>query len=185
MRNEVVPSGDSIIAYRRIRLERAELLHLSAWKTFMQDPEVMRFIFGGWLPDDAEVSELLIRNSRIWKRYSMGWWSVKEQQSGEIIANAVLDVSCTGPSEIGYIIKKSHWRRGFGMEIVKTICRYAFDDADIPSLKAYVNLENEGSIKVLERLGFRRLSEASFSGRPCIQFVMTSIEYPKTPCSEE
>ncbi len=163
--------------YGRIRLLPAGPEHLAAWKSFMQDPEVMRYIFGGWNPGDPELSDLLARNVHLWTRHHHGWWSVVERESGEIIANCVLDVSCTGPSEIGYIIRRDSWRKGFGTEIVKCLCSYAFGHDHIAAVKAYVNVDNLGSIRILEQLGFARVSDAVFSGRPCINFGLNRERY--------
>jgi ribosomal-protein-alanine N-acetyltransferase len=168
---------DTEFDFGRIRLIHAEPAHLGEWKVFMQDPEVMRFIFGGWNPDDAELGDMLTRNGHYWSRYRMGWWSVVERRTGDIIANCVLDVSCSGASEIGYIIRQQSWRQGFGKEIVESLCRYSFDVELIEALKAYVNVGNEGSIKILERLGFTRDSQAVFAGRPCINFGMKRNSY--------
>lgn len=172
----------------RISFIHARPEHLGAWKAFMQDPEVMRFIFGGWNPDDTELNDMLTRNLRYWSRYRMGWWSVLERHTGEIIASCVVDVSCSGSSEIGYIIRQQSWRQGFGKEIVVALCRYSFEVESIESIKAYVNEGNEGSIKILERLGFTRDSRAVFAGRPCINFGMRRNAYmatvsPSTPQS--
>lgn len=170
-----MPPAEASIEYQHISLQPATPDHLNGWKHFMQDPEVMTHIFGGWNPDDDELGRLLTANVRNWDRYRMGWWSVFE--ADELIANCVLDVSCSGASEVGYIIRRESWRQGFGTLIVKSLCRYAFETEEIDALKAYVNVDNTGSIKLLEGLGFTRDSEVSFSGRACLNYGMKRCDY--------
>lgn len=59
-------------------------------------------------------------------------------------------------AEIGYALARSAWGRGYAQEAGHALIRYAFDTLGLNRLEADVDPRNEGSVKVLERLGFRR-----------------------------
>lgn len=162
--------------FGRVLLEPAVPDHIGDWKTFIQDPEVMRFIKGGWTPPDDELAMFLTENCRIWGRHRMGWWTATDKESNESVGACVLNVCASDASEIGYIVRRQFWRRGFGTELVRALCEYSFTVAALPEIKAYINVANTGSIRIVEGLHFRRVSEAVFSGRRCHRYDIRASE---------
>jgi len=68
--------------------------------------------------------------------------------------------------EIGYALSPDHAGRGLAREAVRTLLRFAFETLDLHRIEADVDPENGGSIRLLERLGFRyegRLRERWFT----------------------
>lgn len=59
-------------------------------------------------------------------------------------------------AEIGYWVAKPYWGKGIATAAVERLARYAFERLDLRRLVAQVYDWNEGSIRVLERCGFRR-----------------------------
>jgi [ribosomal protein S5]-alanine N-acetyltransferase len=57
---------------------------------------------------------------------------------------------------IGYFIKREYWNRGISSSALKEVCRFAFDRMHIKRLEAYVHVDNIGSYKTLEKVGFLR-----------------------------
>ena len=61
--------------------------------------------------------------------------------------------------EIGYMIgEKTHWGAGIATEIVNLMTEYAFDRLNLNKLTAGVVEGNEGSMKVLEKNGFKQFA---------------------------
>ena len=57
---------------------------------------------------------------------------------------------------IGYSIDEGKIGKGIGTEAVRLVTAFAFEQASLHRVEAYVSPRNEGSIKVLERSGFTR-----------------------------
>ena len=55
--------------------------------------------------------------------------------------------------EIGYILKKEEWGRGFASEIAARLIRYGFENLNLPEVFATIDDDNFGSIKVAEKTG--------------------------------
>jgi RimJ/RimL family protein N-acetyltransferase len=57
--------------------------------------------------------------------------------------------------EIGFIFHPDHWGQGFAGEALGFVIARAFDAHGLPKVKADVDPRNQGSLKLLRRLGFR------------------------------
>lgn len=59
-------------------------------------------------------------------------------------------------ANVGYYIDRDRGGRGFATEAVRLVCRFAFTEADLHRVQAGVMIDNERSIRVLEKAGLRR-----------------------------
>lgn len=59
-------------------------------------------------------------------------------------------------AELGYWLGEPHWGRGIMTAAVRAITEYAFDQFDLRRIAARVFEGNVGSIRVLEKAGYRR-----------------------------
>ena len=77
---------------------------------------------------------------------------------GEIVGTVTaFNLSRTmGYTEIGYMIGARHHGRGIGTRAVKLLVDRLFGQTDLHRIFATVSVHNEPSIRLLERLGFRR-----------------------------
>jgi RimJ/RimL family protein N-acetyltransferase len=59
-------------------------------------------------------------------------------------------------AEVGYILDRSFWGKGFASEALQRMIDHCFVDLGFARLEADVDPENAGSLKLLERHGFER-----------------------------
>ena len=59
-------------------------------------------------------------------------------------------------AEIGYSIHPDFWGNGFMTETFKNLIEFGFNQMGFHSLEANVNPQNQNSIRLLERIGFKR-----------------------------
>ena len=59
-------------------------------------------------------------------------------------------------AEIGYDLEEASWRQGIMTEALQTMLRYGFEQMGLNRVEALVYVENQASIRLLERLGFQR-----------------------------
>ncbi len=57
---------------------------------------------------------------------------------------------------IGYIVDPAHWRQGVATEAVSAMIRFCFQDLGLHRLQAFIHPDNAPSLKLIEKLGFRR-----------------------------
>lgn len=85
--------------------------------------------------------------------------------------------------EIGYWLGRPYWGRGFMSEAVRAAVTWLFENTGHQRLAGEAMLENAGSLKVLEKLGFRLVGEvdcASVSRGetvPALRMEVTRTEF--------
>lgn len=57
--------------------------------------------------------------------------------------------------DISYIIARDHWGKGVASEAMGAVINYGFGHMNLHSIEAGVTPGNDGSTRMLERLGFR------------------------------
>ncbi len=65
-------------------------------------------------------------------------------------------------AEIGYWIGRDHWGKGYATESVRRMLRFAFDELGLDRVWGAVLIDNPGSCRVLEKVGFTRLGESEY-----------------------
>jgi ribosomal-protein-alanine N-acetyltransferase len=60
---------------------------------------------------------------------------------------------------LGYMIGRAHWGQGLASEAARAMCAHAFRVLGAQRIEADVFTGNEGSIRVLEKAGFRPLGD--------------------------
>jgi len=130
---------------------------------WLNDQDVNRYLFTGRIPISKE--EITNRNDGnnimfaiMCKLSADGDALVEEEFYSEFIGT----ISLNGidwiirKGEIGYMIgEKSHWGAGIATEAVKLVSDYALNRLNLHKVEAGVVEGNIGSIKVLEKNGFK------------------------------
>lgn len=125
---------------------------------YASDPEVTRFL--PWYPApsiDTVRSFLLqqIARRRRGESYAFGI----DLRTGETMVGSTdlmgLDGQGDGAAELGYILGRPYWGRGYMTEAAGLTVDIAFEELGLKRLAAFADIENMGSRRVLEKLGFR------------------------------
>lgn len=113
------------------------------------------------IPEDVNFTQALIENAITDKETfnkTNFWWSISLKETNQFIGEAGLNLSITKykSGEIFYSLNPTYWNKGYATEAVETILTYGFVDLGLHRISAGVATENEGSIKLLERVGMSR-----------------------------
>ena len=85
-----------------------------------------------------------------------GHWAVEEKTSGQFIGRiGFLNPDGWPGFEIGWTLGREHWGKGYATEGARRALQYAFEDLDQSHVISLIHPENQGSIRVAERLGER------------------------------
>ena len=152
------------LVLRPLRAEDAEAFH-----AFASDWEVASRVASWPWPGDRAFTE---------QRLS-------KPQPGEGIRTAILcDGTLVGSAgvedgEIGYMLARSAWGRGYATEACTALLDFAFATTPWPEISAGVFADNDASMRVLEKLGFARLGQGTHGCRaqgrdlPTVTFLLT------------
>ena len=79
----------------------------------------------------------------------------KKKISGKMIGNIYVSERYAESVEIGYVVNRRFWKKGYAYEACNRVCKYIFEQGK-HRIEAACDPLNEASWKLLERLGFRR-----------------------------
>lgn len=148
---------------KRLVLEKLEMKHAKAFYSYRSDAETNKY--QGWIPYALEDCQHFIKN-RIAKEFNeTGTWyqfAIVLQESNQMIGDFgvhFLDGD-THQVEIGCTINKKYHRKGYAKEAVSAVINHLFYNLQKHRISASVDPLNTASIRLMERLGFRK--EAHF-----------------------
>jgi [ribosomal protein S5]-alanine N-acetyltransferase len=101
----------------------------------------------------GESEDYVARNAE----ESEGWrcWAITED-GGPAIGWVILIEKRPGVQEIGYILRRDFWGKGFAREAVSAVIRFGFSVLGLRRIFADTDPDNVGSIALLRALGFRK-----------------------------
>lgn len=150
--------GESVFLTERLRLEPLRESHAIELFEILSDDRMYRFV-----PQDPPptVAALAARYKRLETRSSPNgdedWlnWAVRSRSDGACIGTVQVTIRRDGRAQLAYEIGVPHWRRGFATEACGRVIEALFGHG-ITEVWAELDTRNEASIRLLERLGFRR-----------------------------
>ena len=135
---------------------------LESFVAYRNDPEVAKY--QGWsVPYPLEKGQQFISSMVNADPKQIGEWfqsAVTLREDVVVIGDVAyfLMKNDSRQAYIGYTIARSYWGRGFGFEATLRLLNYLFDNLELHRVVAETDVENLASIKLLEKLGFRRES---------------------------
>lgn len=127
-------------------------------RNFGLDPEMVKY--SGWNPyATGEKARRTVKDfmSRYEDEHFYGW--AIEHDSRLVGTIGAYDYDPAEQSvEIGFSIERASWGQGFAGEALKAVTTYLMGSEKIRRITSWSADRNIGSIKVLERAGFKRVS---------------------------
>jgi RimJ/RimL family protein N-acetyltransferase len=143
----------------RLRLEPLRMAHASEMFEFLSDPRLYRFI-----PRDPPptLASLVERFQRLETRTSAAgdeiWlnWVVRSKTDESCLGRVEVTIRQDASAYLAYEIAVASWSQGFATEACRRIIDVLFEAHGVRRIVAEVDTRNAASIRLLERLGFKR-----------------------------
>jgi RimJ/RimL family protein N-acetyltransferase len=145
-----------------ISVETARLLlrppveaDLDAYVEIHADPEVRKHltILGG-RGGRAAAWRTLAMVIGHWSLRGYGQWTLVEKATGDIVGRAGLWNPEGWPGlEVGWVVARPHWGRGFATEAARAAVEFAFAHTDATRLISLIQPDNVRSIRVAGKIG--------------------------------
>ncbi len=145
-----------------------ELGDLDAYTRLFADPEVVRFIADGTTADAAETAEWLTRSMHRNDHEGFDRRSVVLADDGSLIGwcgIAVWDIEGAIERELGYVLARERWGRGYATEAATAMRDHARSVPGETRLISLIHRDNEASKRVARKLGMTYERDAEFHGR--------------------
>lgn len=160
-----------ILETERLRLRPPEVSDLEPAAAMWADDGVVRFI-GGKPRTRQEVWFALLRGAGLWVVKGHGYWVVTDRKSGEFLGECGfadfqrgLPADLVPGPEAGWAFARNAWGRGIATEAVSAV--HGWLDANLKGISSCViEPGNVSSIRVAEKLGYRKWGETLLGGVP-------------------
>ena len=168
--------------------ETDKTLSIELWT----DPEITKYV-GGPVDEQTLISQHKIYMRRC-ARGAIGVWTFSTKQDGEKLGTAILlpmptDKDDTdwdlllceglpqGEIEVGYILRKSAWGKGFATEACSALINFGFENTNLSRIVASTDDENQNSQNVLRKCGMQYLGKKLSYNEICPYFEITRAQW--------
>lgn len=129
---------------------------LPALRSIFADPQVVRYMSTEPLDTPAAVEQYLLSIHEGFLAGSLYQWGI--EQGGAIVGTCTLAGidRHNRHVDIGFALGREHWGRGLILKALPAVIEFAFGRLKLHRIGADADPRNGASIRVLEKLGFRR-----------------------------
>ncbi len=173
--------GNDILIYTdRLLIRSIEMKDMEDFFQYRSNPQVYKY--QTWRPKDlGEIKEFIIKNAQVCPNTVNAWLQMAVcLKEGRMIGDIGIHFVDDDQIEIGYTLSPDQQGSGYALEAVKAVINYAFSEWKKHRITASVDPDNTQSIKLLEKLGFRK--EAHFiksffmDNKWCDDYVYAMLE---------
>lgn len=176
------------ITTERLILEPLGLKYLESTHVYAADPENTRLMV--YLPNQniEETTAFLSYVDEEWTKENPLTYEFAILLEGEHIGAIGLSFEeDRKKAELGWIINKRYWKKGYAGEAAKALTDYAINKLGIEHFIAHCDSENTGSYKVMEKLGMKLTGKSYGRKNKSSEEDREELVYEKVigKCSEE
>lgn len=121
------------------------------------DPQTMRYWSAQEIGNLEAAARMVSDDLRLQLDGTAAFWAVVLPQTGRVIGKFTL--FAINPenrrAEIGYVLHRQFWGKGYGTEVLGAMIEAAFDAYQLHRLEADIDPDNAASLALLKKFGFR------------------------------
>lgn len=167
-----VLASDATLETARLRLRIFGEGDLDALSTMYGDAETMRHIGEGKTFNRGETWRAMSSMLGHWLLRGYGMWAIELKGTGEMIGRAGFIFPEGWPGfELGWMVAKQYWGRGYATEAAEAALEYAYGKLDRTRVISLIRRDNLPSIRVAEKLGGKFENEIELLGAPALVYA--------------
>jgi RimJ/RimL family protein N-acetyltransferase len=165
------PAGHTLET-ERLRLRIMEERDLEALAAMYADEETMRYIGEGKVLSRMESWRSIATALGHWLLKGYGMWAVELKSTGAVVGRVgYIDAEGWPGFELGWLIARAHWGRGYASESALAARDYATGALNKSRVISLIRIGNERSVRVAEKLGFVRDGTVEMLGAPALVYA--------------
>ena len=158
----------------RLRLRMFKQSDFEDYAFMQADVDVMEFLGDGIPRNRDDAWKHLATLIGHWHLRGYGFWAVEEKATGELIGR----VGHWNPEgwpdfEVGWILRKESWGKGYATEAGGAALDYAFEQMGRDKVCSVIRVGNERSVNVATKLGETLDREETVMGQQCWIYAIT------------
>ena len=136
---------------RKPVLEDAEVM----FRQYAQDAEVTKYVSWRAHRSINETREFLRACLCAWEEGTSFHWAIVVRENNQLVGMISARVD-SHKWELGYVLDRSRWGKGYMTEVVKSLIEWAFKQPEIYRVWAVCDVDNLASARVMEKAGMSR-----------------------------
>lgn len=147
---------DLFLKTARLELYKVDTEDFDELCKMLKNPEIMY----AWEYNftDEDVYDWINKCKKFYNEYNLGYFLALDKNSKQVVGQLGLMpdiIDGIKYIEVGYILKKEFWNKGYAIEGVKALVEYAFYILDEDEVIAEIRPMNTPSRKIAQRLGMK------------------------------
>jgi len=137
------------LTLRPLTLDDTETLH-----RIYQTENILQYFPPTPPPTHERIQRFIERQQEHWERDGNGNWGFVPKGESQVIGWVGLTfIPELNETEVGYLLDKPYWSKGFATEAARASIRFGFEDRTLDHIIALVHTDNMGSRRVIEKCG--------------------------------
>ncbi len=130
-------------------------------------------------PTLEKAKRLIERQLAHWEEHGLGWWAVQPRDGDTLIGwNGLQYLPETGEVEVGYLLSKDTWGKGYATEGARAGLQFGFETLGLTTIIGLVHPDNVASQRVLLKCGMAFLVEAEYFGMTLRKYAIDRAPAP-------
>jgi [ribosomal protein S5]-alanine N-acetyltransferase len=175
----------AVLETRRLVLRRLSTDDAAFLLELLNEPSFLRYIGDKGVRTEADARRYVETGPLAsYERFGFGLWRVELKEGGEPIGMCGLLKRDGLPDvDVGFAFRPRFWSRGYAFESASAVLAHARDAFGLKRLLAITAPDNEASIRLLEKLGFRfeRMARVPEDGPEVQVFGLAAKAAPEGP----
>lgn len=156
------------------------------YAAMVADPEVTRHLGEGRPLSRVDAWRQMAFILGHWQLKGYGMWAVEEAATGKFAGRVgFLNPEGWPGFELGWVLAREFWGRGYATEAARRALRYAFEELGREQVISLIRPANLASIRVAERLGERPAGTAEILGADALIYRVTRDEWQAARPTED
>ncbi|HEY6435089.1 MAG TPA: GNAT family N-acetyltransferase [Ignavibacteriaceae bacterium] len=156
--NEKILESFPVLKTKQLVLRRIEEKDIEGIYKFYSDPQSLKYIARNIITTMDEAVEKFKIFNQLFENKKGIWWAFNKKEEEKFIGfGGFFEVDKeANKAELGYGFLPGNWGKGFGTEAVNILTDFGLNELQLHKLYAYVDPENKGSVRLLEKFGYKR-----------------------------
>ena len=131
----------------------------------MNEPDIMQYFPNTAPPEMERVQALIERQLMQYEKYNLGWWAVVPEGGSDLIGwNGLQYLPETDEVEVGYLLSKQFWGRGYATEGARAALHFGFETLGLGQIIGLTHPDNKASQNVLLKCGLEYVEQKEYFG---------------------
>jgi ribosomal-protein-alanine N-acetyltransferase len=153
----------------------------------LSEEGVLRYFPNPAPPPREKMDKFISNQLEQWEQHGYAWWAVTLPSGSELLGWCGLQfLPETGETEVGYLLGKPWWGKGYATEAAYASLSFAFNDlSTFDQIIALVHPDNQASIRVIEKIGMHFLDHAQYFGMAMQRYRVTKEQFTNDHIQEK